>query len=194
MFQEAREFMDQMGRDLRQAGYPNVRNYVRSSLTVDPVQNDPRVAVGLVKVSSDELWFEGDTDGTGTVSVIHYYLDPSTSNNCPCLKRSQQPKVTGDPYSGQTTPQYQTEVQGVQNTEIFSAFIKGQTGTPVTLPVNFTNDSTTIGGIDTVEVVLTVRGPVPDAQTRTRPLTTLALSVKLNNCSLAGSAQAISCY
>ena len=29
MFQEAREFMDQMSRDLRQAGYPNVRDYVR---------------------------------------------------------------------------------------------------------------------------------------------------------------------
>ena len=26
MFQEAREFMDQMTRDLRQAGYPNLRN------------------------------------------------------------------------------------------------------------------------------------------------------------------------
>jgi type II secretory pathway pseudopilin PulG len=194
MFQEAREFMDQMARDLRQAGYPNVRNYVRSSLTVNPVSNDPRIAVGLVKVSSDELWFEGDVDGTGTVSVIHYYLDPSTTDNCPCLKRSQQPKVTGDPYTGQTAPQYQTEVQGVQNTDIFSAFIKGQTGTPVTLPVDFTNNTNTIGGIDTVEAVLTVRGPVPDAQTRTRPLTTLALSVKLNNCSLAGTAQAISCY
>ena len=27
MFQEAREFMDQMSRDLRQAGYPSPRNY-----------------------------------------------------------------------------------------------------------------------------------------------------------------------
>src|ERR1041385_5184941 len=45
MFQEAREFMDQMSRDLRQAGYPNVRDFVASALTVDPVSNDPRVAV-----------------------------------------------------------------------------------------------------------------------------------------------------
>src|ERR1051325_11127583 len=54
MFQEAREFMDQMSRDLRQVSYPNVRDYVRSALTVSPVSNDPKVAVGLVKISPAE--------------------------------------------------------------------------------------------------------------------------------------------
>src|SRR3954454_17793710 len=33
MFQEAREFMDQMSRDLRQAGYPNPRSMDPSPLT-----------------------------------------------------------------------------------------------------------------------------------------------------------------
>src|SRR5438876_6856246 len=33
MFQEAREFMDQMSRDLRQAGYPNPRNCACASRT-----------------------------------------------------------------------------------------------------------------------------------------------------------------
>src|ERR1051325_9904615 len=77
MFQEAREFMDQMSRDLRQAGYPNVRDYVSTALTVNPVANDTKVAVGIVKVASDELWFEGDVTGTGVVSVVHYWLDTS---------------------------------------------------------------------------------------------------------------------
>ena len=32
MFQEAREFMDQMSRDLHQAGYPNPRHYVSGTV------------------------------------------------------------------------------------------------------------------------------------------------------------------
>jgi prepilin-type N-terminal cleavage/methylation domain-containing protein len=194
MFQEAREFMDQMSRDLRQAAYPNVRNYLSSVLTVSPVANDPKVAVGLVKVSTDELWFEGDVTGNGTVSVVHYWYDPSTANNCPCLKRSQLAKVNGNPYTGQTTPSYQTEVQGVLNTSIFSAFVKGQTGTPVTLPVNFNSNASTVAGIDTVQAVLTVESKFFDPQTKVKPLSTLNISVKLNNCSLAANTQAMSCY
>src|SRR6188508_2300176 len=112
MFQEAREFMDQMSRDLRQAGYPNARNYAPEILT-DPIVNDSRAAVGIVKIAPGELWFEGDVDGSGTVSVVRYFLDTSTANNCPCLKRSQLPKVDGNPLTEQTTASYQVEVQGV---------------------------------------------------------------------------------
>src|SRR5436189_1531188 len=70
MFQEAREFMDQMSRDLRQAGYPSPRNMDSSVLTQSPQINDLHAAAGLVKVDSGELWFEGDVDGSGQVSVI----------------------------------------------------------------------------------------------------------------------------
>lgn len=192
MFQEAREFMDQMSRDLRQAGYPTTRNFVAGVLTT-PAENDTRVAAGLVKVDAGELWFEGDVDGTGAVSVVHYWLDPSTSNNCPCLKRSQLPKAAGNPITGQTTPAYQTEVQNVQNTNIFSAFIKFQTGTPLALPIAYDSDATTIAGVDTIQAVLTVQSNQMDAQTRTKPVTTLAVTVKLNNCSLATNGEAMSC-
>src|SRR2546425_1859705 len=88
LLQEGREFMDQMSRDLRQAGYPNPRNFAPGALTT-PISEDLRAAVGLVKIDTGDLWFEADVDGTGAVSVIHYYFDTSTSNNCPCLKRSQ---------------------------------------------------------------------------------------------------------
>src|ERR1700739_1244288 len=56
MFQEAREFMDQMTRDLRQAGYPNPRNMDPSVFTVltlmppQPISYDHHAAAGLVKV------------------------------------------------------------------------------------------------------------------------------------------------
>src|SRR5262245_35361657 len=49
MFQEAREFMDQMSRDLRQAGYPSTRSFSAGVLTT-PAENDPRVSAGLIKV------------------------------------------------------------------------------------------------------------------------------------------------
>src|SRR5262249_50563480 len=65
MFQEAREFMDQMSRDLRQAGYPSPRNLDPSVLTQSPTQTDKDAAAGLVKVDTGDLWFEGDVDGTG---------------------------------------------------------------------------------------------------------------------------------
>src|SRR5947199_3776580 len=131
MLQEGREFMDQMSRDLRQAGYPNPRNFASGVLTVSPIANDHRAAVGLVKVDTGDLWFEGDVDGSGTVSVVQYHLD-SVGTNCPCLKRSQLPKIDASPLS-QSTPTYQVEVQGVQNTSIFAAFNSGATvGLPVT--------------------------------------------------------------
>src|SRR5215510_12400294 len=100
MNQEAREFMDQMARDLRLAGYPNPRNYSQDMLTTTPMANDEHVAVGLVKITPTELWFEGDVDNSGIVSVIHYWLDTSTANYCPCLKRSQVQKITADPLTG----------------------------------------------------------------------------------------------
>src|SRR5205809_4267814 len=87
MFQEAREFMDQMSRDMRQAGYPSPRNVDPSLLTQNPIRKDKDAAAGLVKVDTGDLWFEGDVDGTGIVSVVKYHLDTTTTNGCPCLKR-----------------------------------------------------------------------------------------------------------
>ena len=194
MVQQAREFMDQISQDLRQTGYPNIRTYVSSGiLTASPVANDVRLAVGLVKVDSGELWIEGDVDGTGTVSVVRYYLDTSTENGCPCLKRSQLPKIQGDPLSGQTTPEYQLEVQNVRNSEVFSAFTWGSTGVPVTLPVDFTNSGSSIATIDTIKVVLTLETAVPDSRTRQKPINTLISTVKLHNCSQAATGLTMSC-
>jgi prepilin-type N-terminal cleavage/methylation domain-containing protein len=192
-FQEAREFMDQMSRDLRIAGYPSPRNVSQAILTAFPVENDTHAAAGLVMVDSGELWFEADVDGTGVVSVVHYLLDTSTTNGCPCLKRSQLPKVTGNPYTEQTTPVYQTEVQGVQNTNIFSAFVHAQTGTPATLPITYTDNAHTLAAVDTIQAVLTVQSTFMDPDTKVRPISTLAITVKLNNCSQAANGEAMSC-
>jgi hypothetical protein len=191
MFQEAREFMDQMSRDLRQAGYPNPRNVAASVLTENPAKNDLHAAVGIVNVDAGDLWFEGDVDGAGTVSVIHYHVD-SDGANCPCLKRSQHDKINGDPLDGQTTPVYQVEVQGVQNsTSIFTAY---NNGALVGLPVTINSGSgTTIANIDTIQAVLTLQAAAVDPKTHQKPVTTLVSTVKLNNCSQATAGASMSC-
>jgi Tfp pilus assembly protein PilW len=190
MFQEAREFMDQMSRDLHQAGYPSPRNLDASVLTQDPIINDRHAAAGITKIDSGDLWFEGDVDGTGVVSVVQYHLDTSTTNGCPCLKRSQLPKIDGAPLTGQTPAVYQIEVQGVQNTNIFSAY---NSAVLVGLPVSVDSAATTIAAIDTVQAMLTLEALTVDPQTHKKPVTTLITTVKLNNCSQAAIGYQTSC-
>jgi len=187
MFQEGREFMDQMTRDLRLAGYPNRHNFGVGVLS-NPDTDDHRAAVGLVKIASGELQFEGDIDGSGTVSVIHYLLD-STGTNCPCLKRSQLVKIDASPMA-QTTPVYEVEVQGVTNTNIFTAFNNGASVTP---PLTFTSNAAAIAGIDTLEAKLSLQAAAIDPKTKKKPVTTLVTTVKINNCSAAAVAQQTSC-
>jgi Tfp pilus assembly protein PilW len=194
MFQEAREFMDQMSRDLHQAGYPSHRHYLNTGqLTADPITDDLKNAVGIVKVSATDLWFEGDVDGTGTVSVVRYHLDDSDTNGCPCLRRSQLPKIEGNPVDEQTTEVYQVQVQGVTNTDIFSAFARGTTGTPIDLPVNFNDDPDEIADVDTIKVVLSLKSLTKDPKTGVYPEATLIATAKLNNCSQATISAAMSC-
>jgi len=194
MFQEAREFMDQMSRDLHQAGYPNPRHYLEHNvLTASPVINDDSNAVGVVNVDSGDLWFEGDVDGTGVISVVRYHLDTSTSNGCPCLRRSQLPKIDGNPVDGQTAENYQIQVQGVQNTDIFSAFARGTTGIPITLPVNFNDNGPDVASVDTIKATLSLRSPLADPKTGEHPETTLVMTAKLNNCSQAADTYPMSC-
>ncbi len=185
MFQESREFMDQLSRDLHEAGYPSTQNLASNVLTAIPVTNDHQNAVGIVKIATGDLWFEGNVDGTGVVYSVQYHLDTSTANGCPCLRRSQQLKVDGNPLTGQTPATYEVEVQGVQNTNIFSAFLHGATGTPVTLPVDFNANASTIANIDTVEAVLTIKSTHVDSQTLKNPTTSLISTIRLNNCSQA---------
>jgi prepilin-type N-terminal cleavage/methylation domain-containing protein len=207
LYQEAREFMDQMSRDLHQAGYPNQRNFGPAALAT-PTTNDAKNAVGLVRVAAGELVFEGDVDGTGLVSSVAYHLD-STAVGCappakPCLRRSQvTPKTTGDPATEQVSATFQTEVQNVQNDitqlqgAIFSAFRAD--GTQVTLPVqiDISNPTAavnaTLASINTIRVVLIVQSNAVDRPTGVKPVTTLVSTVKLNNCSQAVNSMAMSC-
>jgi len=181
LFQESREFMDQMARDLRASGYPNTRNF--SADPVSPAEQSPQEAVGLVKLDVGELWFESSIDGSGNVSVIHYDLVP-TGTGCPCLARSQTPKIAADPLTGQTETD-QTEVQNVLNgttsDPIFQAYYAD--GTTVALPIDITNNG--LANVNTINIRLKVQSPYRDPKTGQSPTMTLLTTVRLNNCSVA---------
>jgi prepilin-type N-terminal cleavage/methylation domain-containing protein len=200
VFQETRAFMDLMARDLHEAGYPSPRSFAPGVLTLNPMlprspyAADSRAAVGLTRIDVGDLWFEGDVDGNGTVAVVQYRLDPA-GDNCPCLRRSQQPKANVDPLN--QTPVYQVEVQNVKNgttdNPIFFAYSHGSTGTPLTLPLDFNSAPSAITSVDTIKVTLTVESPVRDPKTSLKPINTLISTVRLNNCSSATSGQYLSC-
>jgi hypothetical protein len=160
-----------------------------SLLTQNPIMNDLSAAAGLVKVGDGDLWFEGDVDGSGTVSVVRYHMD-NTGVGCPCLKRSQLPKIDGDPLTAQTTEQYQVEVQGVLNTAVFTAYTNGNLVSPVDIT---TSGGQTVSKVDTIQAVLTLQSQSIDPQTRRKPVVTLITTVRLNNCSQAAIGFKTSC-
>jgi prepilin-type N-terminal cleavage/methylation domain-containing protein len=227
LFQESREFMDQMARDLRQSGYPNPRNYDATILkctavngdctTTPPTLGDDQTtsayaAVGLTQADANDLYFEGgvdDTNDTGKVLFTQYSYDPSTTGNCPCLRRSQQVKVQGTPTSllgGATTANYTTEVQNVQNylngnnVPIFSFYTNGGT-TPVPESTYSWNgvdgsgnsNNPTLASIDTVRIQLMVQSPTADLKSGQAPVITLVSTVRINNCSQAAGSEHLSC-
>ena len=181
LFQESREFMDQIARDLRASGYPNTRNF--SSDPVSPAEQSPQEAVGLVKLDVGELWSESSIDGSGNVSVIHYNL-VQTGIGCPCLERSQTAKIQADPLTGQTETD-QVDVQSVFNgtttDPIFQAYYAD--GTSVSLPIDMTNNA--LANVNTIGITLKVQSSVPDLTTGQKPTMTLVSTVRLNNCSVA---------
>lgn len=204
MMQESREFLDQLTRDLRDAGYPNRRNYARGQLSGN-VSDEISIAdvksqfaaTGVVYVDTGKIIFEG-TDGTfeddGSLRVwnIRYYMDNDCPNP-PCLKRAQIKKAQGDPVTEQSYTPY-VEVQNVINdltTEpIFSAYTVD--GTQVTLPVDISNGNA-MASIGTIKMYLKVQSQIADPKTRERPIMTFVSTVKLPNCSMSYPSQGQSC-
>lgn len=111
--QESREFLDQVSRDLRQSGYPNLKMY--QVIPAGGINSD-KVAFGLVRVSRSDIWFEGDVDDDGIVNVVRYTVS-GISGRCPCrIGRSQINKQDGTAPTGQNTAgSYSLEVERVLN-------------------------------------------------------------------------------
>src|SRR6266481_6767688 len=155
-FQEARDFVDQFFRDVNQIGYPNSRMVDSNPLTTSwspllasPLINDNRMAIGLVKIDANAIQFEGDMNGDGIVQSIIYMINGSASVAC-ALQRSQVDKVTGDPLTGQTAPNWGTETNDVITNPIFSYF--NADGTQVTPPVDISTGAAIIASVKTIKI------------------------------------------
>jgi prepilin-type N-terminal cleavage/methylation domain-containing protein len=199
-FQEARDFVDQFFRDINQIGDPNTRIADSTSLlwspTLDatahtsypyasPYINDSRFGIGLVKIDSAQLRFEGSVNGIGTVQSVIYSVNGSGSCTL-CLQRSQVDKITADPLTGQT-PNWGTEVNDVVSPVIFRYFLTDGTEL-TTLPVDYTTlaGAQTLASVKTIQINLTIRNPKVMDQKTGQPIeTTFEGEVSLNNCSMA---------
>lgn len=203
--QQAREFVDQLTHDLRNAGFPTQRNM--TSGVNDPngggytlvSPTSPHNAPGLIYVDNGALWFAGNLDGTadpnnaGTalVKIVRYDYVAAGANqpNCPCLRRTEFNRSGGDPFTDASAPggaTAQLEIQGVQNgttaaDAIFTVY--DGAGNPIALPINF-DSGATIAGVNSMKVVLTVQSPQKD-NTGAYPVTTVVSSIALSNCSEA---------
>lgn len=111
--QQAREFIDQMIRDLHLAGYPKAS--MNSVLADDPNANaSPQVAAGLVSISPTLIILEGDVNSEGVVYSVNVSYVPNDANdpNCPCIRRRAIPKIAAAPLLQPVSPYY-SEVQHV---------------------------------------------------------------------------------
>jgi prepilin-type N-terminal cleavage/methylation domain-containing protein len=189
-FQQARDFLDQIFRDTRQMGYPNVHNFdISIGAWQSPLVKDHQLAVGLVKLTATQLEFQGDVDGSGNVSVVSYMVN-GNGNCTTCIQRAQVLKVDGDPVNGQsnlTATSYSVEVQNVQNTTtIFTAY--DSSGTAITLPIDIDTNPTVIPTVRVIQAQLKIASPSAlDPKTGQQLEADIEGRIQVVNCSMAST-------
>lgn len=181
--QQAREFMDQIVNDIHQSGYPSVRMFdpavkipgtnpvnIACGLNCDMVNG---IGNGLMQVTPTLVQFEGDVDGSGTVSEVYLQLVQPAAG-CPCT--IQRGTTTKAAFLAGAVPVYFTEVNNVQNTNIFTAynFDGVQLVPPAANPADVHN-------IKTIGILIYVQSTIPDPQTGLFPNVTMSSEAKVNN-------------
>jgi prepilin-type N-terminal cleavage/methylation domain-containing protein len=212
-FQQARDFVDQLFRDINQIGTPNMQIMDTSSASFTPSLasqtslglgytwantyiGDNRFAIGLVKIDKNEIRFEGSMNGDGSVQSIIYKLNTSGSCTACYLQRSQADKTNGDPLNQSSN--WGTEVNDVKNGaggQIFHFF--QYDGTEITtLPQDISTQAgaTLLANVKTIQIDLTIlNNAVTDKQTGQPIETNFEGEISLNNCSMAATGQNMSC-
>lgn len=155
--QQAREFVDQMVRDLHMAGYPKASMY-----SVTPDNTNPLVAAGVVSVSPTQIILEGDINSDGSVESVNVSYVPNSPNdpNCPCIRRSAMPKVAADPLAQPLSLAYtQTDhvippgtLPGQSGADLFAFYRIDGTQIDVSDNPNISTDPGRLGAIASVKI------------------------------------------
>jgi prepilin-type N-terminal cleavage/methylation domain-containing protein len=177
--QESRSFMEQVVRDIHQAGFPTVR-------MMDPAfsaGNPNAYAVGLINVDRGDLILEGDVDGSGAVSRIEVQLLDANNNPCPsgacaCTNVApctlQRGSITKANFAAGNPVYYYRQVTNITNPNIFTAYYYD--GTPVALPATAAD----LPNIKNVGLSLSVQ-TTPDQIDKTPATITMSTNGKINN-------------
>jgi prepilin-type N-terminal cleavage/methylation domain-containing protein len=175
--QESRAFMEQVVRDIHQAGFPTIR------MVANPAGNPNSYANALISVNRGDLVLEGDVDGSGQVSRIEVQL--LDSNNVPCPSGAcactnvapctlQRGSITKANFAAGNPVYYYTQVTNITNSNIFTAYLYD--GTPVALPASATD----LPNIRNVGLTLSVQ--TASDMTDKAPVTiTMSTNGKMNN-------------
>jgi len=169
--QQSRDFVKQTVSDLHMAGYPGPGMYS------NPVVRSSLVANGLIRVSPTEILMEGDVNNDGTVESVDiaYVASDPNDPNCPCIRRSAQPKIDADSFS-QPTNLFYTETQqvfppgmaaGQSGEDLFAYY--DQNGNPVDLSTG--SDRSTQQGISNLAKIKTVKINLSVLTTQRNPQT-----------------------
>jgi prepilin-type N-terminal cleavage/methylation domain-containing protein len=169
--QESRQFMDQVVEDLHQAGYPDISMFDSATSAANP----NLYAAGLVAVSGTAIQYEGDVDGTG-VSEVFVQLSPS-GGPCPCTLR--RGAVTKALYAAGTNPTYYTEVDGVNNLNIFTAYDKAGNVIPLPCAGGVCADGSAMKNIKDIGILLNVRSNTPNVTTGAYTYVTMSTEAQL---------------
>lgn len=161
--QQAREFIDQMVRDLHQAGYPKSSMY---AATLD--NTSPQVAAGLVSLSPTQMILEGDVNSEGVVYSVNisYVANDPNDPKCPCVRRTATPKITGDPLAQPVSPSYSEvdhlippgAVPGGSGEDLFTYFDKNGNAVDLSTGSNISTlqGQTNLGSVQTVKINLSL--------------------------------------
>jgi prepilin-type N-terminal cleavage/methylation domain-containing protein len=167
MAQEARQFMDQILRDLRQCGFPSLAMF-DSSIIPTPTLNSSYVAGGLISFSSSAIQFEGDIDGSG-VSEVYLQVVVPAGGSCPCTLQRGTIAKPG------TTPDYYTELDNLMSQNVFTAYKYDGTA--------YNSATDQLSSIKNIGVTLYIRSPLPDVNVSsvTYSTTTMVSEARINN-------------
>jgi Tfp pilus assembly protein PilW len=170
MTQQAREGLDQMVRDLHQAGYPSAIMYPPSTWADHPEQ----YAVGIKSLTAgpqSDIQFEGDVDGIDGVEDILYETVPVTGTSCPCfIRRTISQKNVGGAKTSTV----------IENVASFSLTAYDITGAAVSLPLDAIT-KTKPSPIKRLDLHLEVASQQPDVDTKKRANASFWSTIRYNN-------------